>query len=372
MGLIMMAASLPGALLGPFGGTLADNVSRKVIIVTIDVVRGVACVAFVASIKLGSVQTAIAALLVAQIVFGLAGAAFNPALQASIPALVPIARLVSANSLMQGFSRVFQVLSLALGGLLYTLVGAPILFLINGISYFVSGAAASLVHIPQQMPAVPLRFSNAMERFRTDTLAGILYAWSIPGLRKVFLVAAILNFVLIPVTIAQPIFVRDFLHKDAAFLGFCAAANGLGGTLGYLMVGGVHVPDHQRATVFLTANVLFATSLFLIGFTQEPLSALVLFFICGLTLPMANVMVHTVIQANVPSEIRGRVMGVLGTIATGLVPIAMGVSGIAIDLMNQQVPVLWYLCSLVMLVAMIYLSSSADFRSYLNAKLSPE
>lgn len=40
MGLVLMSAALPGALLGAFAGTLADNVSRKTLIVWADVVRG--------------------------------------------------------------------------------------------------------------------------------------------------------------------------------------------------------------------------------------------------------------------------------------------------------------------------------------------
>ena len=138
MGLIMMAASLPGALVGPFGGTLADNLSRKHIIVWTDVIRGIACVGFVAAIWMTDVERALLVLFCAQIVFGLCGAAFGPAMGASIPDLVPGARLQTANSLMQGFSSVFMTLSLAIGGFLYAWVGAPILFLANGISYFIS------------------------------------------------------------------------------------------------------------------------------------------------------------------------------------------------------------------------------------------
>ena len=38
MGLVLMAAALPGVFLGPFAGTLADNVSRKALLISADVV----------------------------------------------------------------------------------------------------------------------------------------------------------------------------------------------------------------------------------------------------------------------------------------------------------------------------------------------
>jgi len=45
-GLLLMAATLPGAVLGPFGGTFADRHARLRIIVVSDLVRGAAVPAF--------------------------------------------------------------------------------------------------------------------------------------------------------------------------------------------------------------------------------------------------------------------------------------------------------------------------------------
>ncbi len=44
MGLVAMSAALPGALLGPFGGTLADNMSRKHLMIYADAIRGLAAI----------------------------------------------------------------------------------------------------------------------------------------------------------------------------------------------------------------------------------------------------------------------------------------------------------------------------------------
>lgn len=47
MGFVMMAAAIPTLLLGPFAGTLADNISRKQLIIWADVLRGAAGIGFV-------------------------------------------------------------------------------------------------------------------------------------------------------------------------------------------------------------------------------------------------------------------------------------------------------------------------------------
>ncbi|HJN50637.1 MAG: MFS transporter [Pseudomonadales bacterium] len=370
MGLIMMAASLPGALVGPFGGTLADNLSRKHIIVWTDVIRGIACVGFVAAIWMTDVERALLVLFCAQIVFGLCGAAFGPAMGASIPDLVPGARLQTANSLMQGFSSVFMTLSLAIGGFLYAWVGAPILFLANGISYFISAITESFVRIPQKMPDTPFHLSNAVDRFRSDTLAGLKYVWARSGLRKLFLVAAVLNFVIAPLMIAQPIFIRDFLGRGTEFLGLCGAAQGVGAIIGFAFVGAVKIPRRLRSLTFMCANGAFGTSMILIAWFQDALATLLLLGIFGCAMPIANVMVQTVLQGTTPSEIRGRVLSVLITLATGLMPIAMGLSGILIDWVDQQIPLFWYFCGGTIIVTLIYLACSRDFHEFLNAELT--
>ncbi|MHB8085150.1 MAG: MFS transporter, partial [Dehalococcoidia bacterium] len=132
MGLMMMLSSLPGVLMGPLGGTFADNFSRKRILVYGDLINGLFVLSLAALlfympqiIGLDVIWLFIVAM-VGAIIF----AFFTPAVQASIPDLVPENKLDPANSLNQLALFVSLFIGQGLGGLLYSVTGAPMLFLI--------------------------------------------------------------------------------------------------------------------------------------------------------------------------------------------------------------------------------------------------
>jgi len=80
--------------------------------------------------------------------------------------------------------------------------------------------------------------------------------------------------------------------------------------------------------------------------------------------PIINVNIITVIQGTTPSEIRGRVFGLVSTLALGLIPIAQGLSGFAIDAIDQKVSTIYIVAGpLTTLLICISLISPAPTKS---------
>jgi MFS transporter, DHA3 family, macrolide efflux protein len=183
MGLVLMSAALPGVILGPFAGTLADNVSRKALIVWTDVIRGLAAIGFVLVLWYGDAGCALPVLFAAQVIFGCCGSVFTPAVNASIPELVPKEKLVAANSLLQGSNALTTTATFGAAGFLYAAFGAPWLFFLNGISYLISAASECLVSIRQSFPEERMTRQNALAKFRKETADGLRYVWDRQGLR---------------------------------------------------------------------------------------------------------------------------------------------------------------------------------------------
>ena len=370
MGLIMMTAMIPAALLGPLGGTLADLVSRKTLIVWMDVVRGLAALGLVGAVWLLEPDRAITAVFVAMVIFGIAGAAFNPAMGAAVPDIVPPARLARANSLMQGSYMVVMTAGQASGGFLYALFGPIALFIANGASYLVSAFTESFIRIPQKAPAQHLELAGIYRRFKTDTIEGFRYVWSNPGLRLLFGVAAVLNFFLSPIGITLPIFVRDFLGRGPEFLGLIGASQGLGAIAGFVLMSAWDVPRKLRSTVVICAIAVMGLSLATAGWLSSVTATLPLMFAMGFVQPLANVTIQTVIQGTTPTEIRGRVMGVLSTLAVGLMPISMGLAGVITDLVDQNIPILWYAVGAATVVVMLSVIPAPSFHRFLASDIA--
>lgn len=368
MGLVMMASTLPMAILGPLGGSLADNFSRKRIIVWMDVLRGVACLGFVATILLAEFDTALTALFVFMSISGMAMAVFNPAINAAIPSLVPPQQLPRANSLMQGATTVFSTASLGVGGFLYAALGAPLLFFVNGVSYLFSAFTESFITIPQP-EREPVELKSIVQRVLADTMEGFRYLAHRSGLRELVFTAAILNFVTAPIAIVQPIFVRDYLGKGPEFLGLLGAAQGAGAIVGLIVVGALTFKPSFRPFIYTGTLAMGGVTLGLIGLFQTPSATLALLGLFGFQLPIINVTAMSVIQGTTPPEMLGRVLAVLISIAMGLTPLAMGLTGFVIDGIDQQVHYLWYGIGAVNLVFGLLLLTRGGFRDFLSQNL---
>ena len=366
MGLVLMAAALPGALIGPFAGTLADMLNRKTLIVAADLVRGVAGLALVWALFAASVETALVVLLASQVISGICGAIFNPSVNAAIPDLVPARELQRANSVLQGTNALTSTASYGAGGFLYALLGAPWLFLINAISFLASALSECFIVLEQRVSSSKVSVSAIRSRIMANTIDGLKHVWRNPGLRMLLAVLSAINFVIVPTGIALPILVRDFLHRGPEFLGVMGAFQAAGGLVGFIATGTITIPARYRTAVVGTGLLLAAATVVVLGFIRSPAAILMTVTAFGFLLPVINVNVISVLQGTTPSEIRGRVMGVMSTLALGLIPIAQGLSGLVIDLVDQQVPLIYKSVGLVFAVLVVGALAHREFRAFLG------
>jgi len=290
---------------------------------------------------------------------------FRPAISAAIPDLVPPDKLASANSISQFSMQLSGFLGQGAGGVLYRVLGAPVLFLFDGLSYIFSAISEMFITIPQNIPEKTKGMRASWERFKTNTAAGFKFVWKSAGLRTLFGVAAFLNFLLTPVMVLLPFFVEDFLHATPDWYGYMMAGFGAGAMAGYVVAGSLRLSGRRRMKVVIVALIGMSLFFMSIGFMTGPMSALVLFVLLGVTNGMVNINIATVIQLTTPSEIRGRVMGLLGTLVGGLTPIAMGLSGVVADLVNQNIPIIIIFCGGSATVLSIALAFSRPYREFL-------
>jgi hypothetical protein len=73
----------------------------------------------------------------------------------------------------------------------------------------------------------------------------------------------------------------------------------------------------------------------------------------------------TILQITTPSEIRGRVFGLLGTIAAGLMPVGMGLAGVVADMTGNNIPAIFMACGAIVSIVTIIIAMGREFREYL-------
>lgn len=367
MGLILMTASLPAVLLGPIGGVVADRYRRRRIIIFCDLLGGIIMLALAALMLAApdALVTNVAALFVVAILIAIISTFFNPAINAAIPDLVPKDRVTSANALIQFSVQLSVFLGQGIGGTLFRLLGAPILYLINGITFLFSAISEFFIDIPQTLPEKKPTVQDSFYEFKHDIATGFRYIWREAGLRELVFISALLNFFMAPILLLLPFYVEDFLQIKPDWYGFLLATYGLGSILGFFIAGGLPLSGKLRGTLMLIFIILEPLGYVVLGLVLNQWAALSMTLLGGMMSGFVMVNITTLLQITTPSEMRGRIFGVLGTIAGALTPLAMGLSGVIADLTGQNIPLIYVSCGIIAAFLAAIVALNPDFRAYL-------
>lgn len=368
MGLIMMIAMIPAVILGPIGGTVADRVSRKKIIVIGDMLNGIIVSGLAVLMFYYSDHTKliIVILFIVSMLVGIVGSFFRPAISASIPDIVPEDKIATANSLNQFSVQLSTFIGQGAGGIFFRLLGAPFLFLVDGITYLFSSLSESFIDIPQKLPEKSKNLQQLWNSFKNELIEGFHYVWEKPGMKNLFLMASVLNFFSMPVIVLLPFYVEDFLGVRADWYGYLMAGFGFGSMIGYLVAGVIKVTGNMRKNLMIISLILSSLFIYFIVLIQTSIASLVLFIIMGIVNGYINVNILTILQLSTHSTIRGRVFGLLQTISAGLTPIAMALSGLVFDIVNHNISLIFTVCGFTTALISITASTNKDFRDYLG------
>ncbi len=369
MGLVMTVSSLPALLLSPFGGAFADRHSRIRIIIVGDVIAGCALTVLTVAMWMapGQVKLLTGCLFGVAVTLGLVRSFFMPAVAATIPGLVPKEKLLAANSLNQFSIQAALFIGQATGGILYKLVGAPVLFLIDAVSFFLSGASSSLIRTNERKRELgPERtVKEVLRSYRRDLAEGFRYVWKYKGFRYFLGSASLMNFLMMPVIVLFPFYVSRYLGKGAEWYGFLVAALSVGTVCAFVLSSFLRLQGPARAWTIL-GGMLIAPFLYgTLGFINIPLAALAGCFGFGLALGIVNVNLVTIAQTSTPTEMRGRVMGLVTVLSGGLVPIGMALGGVVGDLTGKNVPLVYSVCGVLTVILILATCLRKDTREYL-------
>ncbi len=368
IGLLGMMSGLVEVVLGPLGGTLADRYPRRRLLVTSDVLNGAAVFTVAAMMYFapGSTGAILAAIIGASIVAAVTTSFFHPAISASVPDLVPKDQLQPAVSVLQGSFQGSALLGQALAGSLFQWLGAPLVFLLDAITFWFASLSESFIQMP------PLRKQEkGLAAFKRDTRAGVRYVWTNPGLRSAVLGSSLLNFLIVPVMVLAPFFVEDTLKAGPVWYGYLMAAQGVGSLGGFALAGIWKPAGPVRGRAILWAMIVESAGFGALAFVRSPLVALAFSLADGVVAGFVAVSISAILQVTTPREFRGRVFGLLRSIAGAAAPLGMGLAGIAADILNKNIPLIYGFCGGMMTVTALCLASSRNFRSFVSFRDEP-
>lgn len=319
MGTLMAASTLPRIIISPFAGVVVDRIDRKQLMILMDIIRGVFIVLVGISALTGFIQ--IWMVFTVGVILGICGAFYSPGVNSVIPDIVDPSKLMSANSAFGMIQSGSSILGNSVGGFIYQVFGAPIMFLFNGISYIVSSFALFFIKIPKTHRVVE-------QHFWADMKEGYSFVWSFRGLRYLLIIASLLNFLSsVAIVLFLPLF-QQTENLGPGRYGIAMALVTTGMFCGMIITSVIKIPPSLRMKIFvlgfLVSSVCFATAGQILLY---PVLLIVLFF-GGIGLAITNVFIHSTIQLTVPQDKRGKVFSLIQMVSQGLTPIAMAIGGV--------------------------------------------
>lgn len=365
VGLLAMVATIPGILLGPFGGTFADHFSRKKIIVISDIINGltISSIATLLFFSPESTELIITLLFIEAVINGTVMSVFRPAIAAAVPDIVPQKSVDTANGLLQSSMQIAMLFGQTIGGLLYQILGAPIVMLVDGVTYLFSAFSESFITIPQKKREASESWSAAFQKFKSDTWEGVRHVQEAEGLKGLFFVIALINFFTAPFGVLLPFFVEDTLGSTPAWFGYIIGGMAVGSIIGSIAAGTLNIAPKNKGKVVIASLSLLAAGFVAFAYSSGPVVALLILAVVGLCAGILSVLITSVIQLSTPTEIRGRVFGLLGTLSAGLMPISLGLAGVIADLLDRNIPLIYMVSGLCLLALMPVLIFNKSFHS---------
>lgn len=370
---MLMISSIPNVILSGVGGAFADRHSRRKIIVYSDLLRGVLVLSLAGLLYRApqATNTFIICLMCVTVCMSVSVAFFVPAMSAAIPDLVPQDQVGRANSMRQTTAQLAMFVGQGLGGTLFRLWGAPLLVLVNGLSFLFAALSESFIKVPQKIPEKSGTRKEQLNTFKKDLAEGFRYVWNAPGLRRLFFFSAIFNFFTMPVIVLMPFYVEDFLRASLDWYGYLLAIFGAGILAGSLSTGFIKLTGKARGRVMIACAIFNSLIIGALGFASSLKVAIVLAFLIGAMGSFNGINIATILQMSTPSEIRGRAFGLLHTLSGSIAPVGMGLGGFVYDLVGRNITLVFGGCGAIMVLLSLLVSTNREFRKFLAYEPSP-
>ncbi|MEK4935189.1 MFS transporter [Bacillus sp. FSL M7-1345] len=324
LGIVFVALSVPRLIFMIIGGALADKFPKKNIMFYSNIIRAILVATILTWFIVGDVTLYTFALFA--LFFGLADAFFWSADGSILPELVEKSRLTQANSLTQMTNQASVILGPVLGGILIKFTNYETIFSITILLLIIAAILVQKIQftIPEKNEADKGMFTSIKE--------GILYVKESPFLSTFLICSAFLNLFLIgPMQVGFPLFVKNVLHGDSLQFSYLEASVGGGMAIGAVIVGLKNI--NRRRGLFCIIMMLLSGIFFLaINFSTVLWQALLAGMFYGITIAMAIVPLMAMIQSTVKEEMMGRVMSLLMLSSMGFIPLSYAFTSLALGI----------------------------------------
>lgn len=323
--IVAMAGSLPLLVATLIAGAAVDYLGRRLVSMISDALSALSVAAVpVLALTFGveAVNVAVLATLAAL------GAFFDPAGMTARETMLPEAAaragwtLDRANSVYEAVFNLAYIVGPGIGGLLIATLGGINTMWVTASAFVVSIVAIALLRL--EGAGTPDR-TSLPEGVWAGVVEGLRFVWHNRVLRTLAVVDLVVTGLYMPME--SVLFPKYFTDRDEPVqLGWVLMALSIGGLVGALGYAVSSKYINRRVTM-LTAVLTLGAAMTIIAFLPPLPLILVLSAIVGLFYGPIQPIYNYVMQTRAPQHLRGRVVGVMGSLAYAAGPLGLIIAG---------------------------------------------
>ena len=316
----------PQLIFAPIGGAVADRFSRGKIVLAVGIYKALILTSL-AIIAANGLEP----LWLVFVILGFSGVGQSfelPSVQGMVTSSVPRAFRMNAVAVQSTGMRAVGALGALAAGFAISSLGVPITFLASGSTFVVGGVLALFAN-----RGLRTRSVAKTESVVRDVIDGLKLMSTLPIVRMILITAVLVEIFGFAYGAVMPAVAKNALNVDSEGLGTLTMMAGVGSVIGsiFLMALG-----NFRRKGLLLIGIAIAYGTFLATFSAPDsyAAALVLIMGVGASAAAFDAMQWTLLQLNVPDEMRGRAVGAwvfaigfgwIGHLGMGAVAEAVGV-----------------------------------------------
>jgi MFS family permease len=354
-GAVLACSFIPMLLLYPIGGIIADRVNKRNIMLILDLSTAILISLFY--LLMGKIDIVPLMTSTMIILYGIQGA-YQPAVKASVPALVEARHIMKANSVVDTINSLASMLGPVIGGILFSVIGLlPIIY--TSVGCFLASAAIDIfIHIPfAKRKAARNIFATGWGDIK-DSFRFMFKEQ--PVLWKISMIFASSNLLLTSlVLIGFPVLITRHLGfaPDTAnrLYGYSQGVIAAGAVLGGLLAGTLSKKLKPKASPLLLLGC--SLSILMAGIALQtmstPMGSYVILSIGGgllLTLhTLFQIQMLTYLQLLTPKDLIGKVVSVFICVVMGTTPLGQVIYGFLFEKVGSGAYLPFYAAALAMM-----------------------
>ena len=295
----------------PIGGILADRLKKQRIMFWLDLATTLIIVLYMAVSGLFTaiVPVVIVKLMALNAIQGM----YMPAVQSSVPLLVPTAKLVPANAVVGLINTISSMAGMAIAGIVYATFGLFPILLVSAVCFAITAIMDLLIRVPYKKPDNSGSVFQIVKSDMSDATKFLLKEKPILSKQAVVVFFAQLSLMSM-IMVGLPVLITQHLGFGMNYVGISQSIMMFGGIFGGILAGtlGTRLSIEKVPLIIIVCSLTVMPVGLVFLFEIPAFTAyIIITAVCVLTFcasQMASILFMANIQEKTPVELIGKVM----------------------------------------------------------------